>query len=275
MADIRIGCSGWHYKHWLGPFYPPGTKAAQMLPHYLRYFDTVEINNSFYRLPTPETFATWRANTPANFQFAVKGSRYLTHMKKLKEPDEGIERLSTSIRALGDKLGVVLFQLPPGWKINLERLEEFLSKLPRWTRYTFEFREQSWLTQSVYDLLERYNAAFCIYDLAGFHSPIEVTADFAYVRLHGPSFAKYQGSYSDAVMREWARRIEKWQSLDTVYVYFDNDDSAYAVDNAITLKKMVASRAAESPVAARAIRQRSARPKDLAESSDARAARSR
>ena len=241
MAEIRIGTSGWHYKHWVGRFYPPKMRGDEMLRYYFERFDTVEINNSFYRLPPPETFASWKRQTPPNFAFAVKGSRYLTHMKKLKDPEEGIERLHTSISELGKKLSVVLFQLPPFWKLNMERLEHFLASLPRGIRYTFEFREPSWLNRDVYALLEKYNAAFCIYELAGFHSPIEVTANFAYVRLHGPSLFKYQGSYSDEVMRDWARRIRKWEkTLKAIYVYFDNDDSAYAVDNALTLKAMLA-----------------------------------
>jgi uncharacterized protein YecE (DUF72 family) len=243
MTDLRIGTSGWHYRHWVGRFYPSGMKSAEMLAYYFERFNTVEINNSFYRLPPPETFASWKEQTPADFRFAVKGSRYLTHMKKLKEPDEAIARLHTSVKELGKKLGVVLFQLPPHWRLNLERFESFLKALPKKTRYAFEFREPSWLDARVYKLLERHNAAFCIYELAGFHTPIRVTADFTYIRLHGPTLAKYQGSYSDAVLRNWARRIEEWkQSMEAVYVYFDNDEAAHAIDNALTLKKLTGDR---------------------------------
>ena len=272
MTDLRIGTSGWHYKHWMGRFYPRELKSSELLAHYLRFFDTVEINNSFYRLPPPETFAGWKQSTPSNFRFAVKGSRYLTHMKKLKEPEEAIERLHQSIRELGRKLAVVLFQLPPHWTLNLERFEYFLDALPRGTRYTFEFREESWMNDKIYDLLRKHNAAFCIYELAGYHSPLEVTADFAYVRLHGPTRFKYQGSYSDAAMKSWAKRIESWRNLKSVYVYFDNDDSAYAVENALTLKRMLG---LEMPSEKRSTPSRRAPRRDREESSGDRARSSR
>jgi uncharacterized protein YecE (DUF72 family) len=139
------------------------------------------------------------------------------------------------------KLGPVLWQLPPGWKVNLGRLEEFLSLLPPEHRYTFELRNETWMTEEVYALLRKYNAAFCIYELAGYKSPLEITADWTYVRLHGPTRFKYQGSYSDKQLAAWADQIRKWsRTMKAIYVYFDNDDSAYAVKNALTLKKMVA-----------------------------------
>jgi len=240
MADIRIGTSGYHYKHWLGRYYPAGMKANEMLAHYLRDFDTVELNNTFYQLPTESTFDAWRKNTPANFLYAVKGSRFITHMIKLKDAQRGLTNFMPRAERLRSKLGPILWQLPPGWKVNVERLEEFLSILPKEHRYTFELRNETWMTDEVLELLKKYNAAFCIYELAGYHSPIELTADWTYVRLHGPTSFKYQGSYSDAQMEEWAERIRGWsRKLKAVYVYFDNDDSAYAVDNALTLKKML------------------------------------
>ncbi|HYR27864.1 MAG TPA: DUF72 domain-containing protein [Thermoanaerobaculia bacterium] len=240
MAGIRIGTSGYHYKHWLGRYYPAGTKPADMLAHYLRDFDTVELNNTFYQLPTESTFDAWRKNTPANFLYAVKGSRFITHMIKLKDAQRGLTNFMPRAERLRGKLGPILWQLPPGWKVNVERLEEFLSILPKEHRYTFELRNETWMTDRVLELLQKYNAAFCIYELAGYHSPIELTADWTYIRLHGPTSFKYQGSYSDAQMEEWADRIRGWsRKLKAVYVYFDNDDSAYAVDNALTLKKML------------------------------------
>jgi uncharacterized protein YecE (DUF72 family) len=239
-CDVRIGTSGWHYKHWVGTYYPATCRAPQMLEHYLRDFDTVELNNSFYRLPTPEAFDCWRDATPPDFRFAVKGSRFITHNKKLKEPENALENLLPRAERLREKLGVVLWQLPPKWKKNVSRLEEFLAALPRERRYTFEFREPSWLNDDVLAVLRRYNAAFCIYELAGFHTALEITADFAYVRLHGPEAGKYQGSYSTAQLERWAKRIAEWsERLKAVYVYFDNDQHGYAAQNARTLKGMV------------------------------------
>lgn len=242
MANIRIGTSGWHYKHWVGKFYPEKLPGAKMLAYYFDRFDTVEINNSFYMLPKIETLSAWRDATPKNFEFAIKASRFLTHNKKLKEPENALNNFVPRAEALGEKLGPILFQLPPKWRINVDRLAEFLDALPKYHRYTFEFREPSWLIQPVYDLLRKHNAAFCIYELAGFHSPIEITANWTYIRLHGPG-GKYQGSYGDEVMRTWAERIARWsEELKSIYVYFDNDQAGYAAFNALTLKRMVQER---------------------------------
>ncbi len=239
-CDIRIGTSGYHYKHWVGPFYPPKTPAPKMLEHYVRHFDTLELNNSFYRLPTVNAFACWRDSTPRDFVFAVKASRFITHNKKLKDPENALDNILPRAEHLGRKLGPILFQLPPRWKVNPERLENLLAILPRGHCYTFEFRETSWLNPEINSILRRFNAAFCIYELAGYHSPFEVTADFAYVRLHGPAAGKYQGSYSDAQLKDWARRIAGWaKHLKAVYVYFDNDQAGYAPKNALMLKRMM------------------------------------
>lgn len=240
-AAIRIGTSGWHYKHWLGEFYPEKLAGSKMLTHYYQTFDTVEINNSFYMLPKVETLRSWRDCTPANFEFAIKASRFLTHNKKLKEPENALQNFLPRAEALGEKLGPILFQLPPKWRLNLDRLAEFLAALPKYHRYTFEFREPSWLVQPVYDLLGKHNAAFCIYELSGFHSPLEITADWTYVRLHGPG-GKYQGSYSDAALRGWAKRIRDWREMKRIYIYFDNDQAGYAAQNALALKQLVEDR---------------------------------
>jgi uncharacterized protein YecE (DUF72 family) len=239
-TDVRIGTSGYHYKHWVGTFYPPKTPAAKMLGYYVQHFDTLELNNSFYRLPSIEAFEAWRDATPKNFVFAVKASRFITHNKKLKDPENALDNILPRAEHLRKKLGPVLFQLPPKWKINLERLEGLLQILPRERRYAFEFRELSWMTAEVNRLLEHYNAAFCIYELAGYHTPFDITADFAYIRLHGPGAGKYQGSYSHAKLREWARRIEEWSAkLKAIYIYFDNDQAGYAAQNALDLNQMV------------------------------------
>jgi uncharacterized protein YecE (DUF72 family) len=240
MHEVRIGTSGWHYKHWKGLFYPENLPASKMLDWYVERFDTVEINNSFYKLPAREALAAWRDGTPPDFLFAVKGSRFLTHMKKLKDPEEGVRRFMERVEALGKKLGPILFQLPPFWAVNAERLDAFLDVLPRKRRYAFELRNPTWHTREVYDILRRHNAAFCAWDLAGVQSPIEITADWTYVRLHGPEGA-YQGSYHHDALVEWAGRIRKWRRrLRAIYVYFDNDQGAHAPRNAVELRELAA-----------------------------------
>jgi uncharacterized protein YecE (DUF72 family) len=239
LGEVHIGTSGWHYKHWRGPFYPAELPAAKWFAYYQQHFDTVEINNSFYRLPAETTFDAWRENSAADFRYAVKGSRFLTHMKKLKDPHAGLANFLPRVERLREKLAVILFQLPPFWEVDLARLEIFLGALPRTHRYCFELRNASWLTPAVYGLLRRFNAAFCVYELAGFHSDFEITADFTYVRLHGPA-GKYAGSYAGEALETWAERIRHWQKeLRAVYVYFDNDQAAYAAQNALTLRSFL------------------------------------
>jgi uncharacterized protein YecE (DUF72 family) len=239
-AAIRIGTSGWHYLHWRGPFYPPDLPTSKMLAFYTRQFDTVELNNTFYRLPPPTAAAEWRAQTPPGFLFAAKGSRFLTHMKKLKDPEAGVQKYFERIAPLGRKLGPILFQLPPHWSVDCERLNTFLAALPRGHRYAFELRDPSWHVPEVYRILRRRRAAFCIFEIAGFYSGIQLTTDFTYVRLHGPG-GPYQGSYTSRKLEEWAETIRAWRNeLRAIYVYFDNDQAAYAAENALALKKLVA-----------------------------------
>ena len=239
MARVHIGTSGWHYNHWRGPFYPEKLPAAKMLEFYFAHFDTVELNNSFYKLPSVQTFETWREATPPGFCFAVKASRFLTHNKKLKDPENALQNFLPRAKALREKLGPILFQLPPRWRVNVERLEVFLQALPGRHPYAFEFREPSWNTEAVYATLRRHNAAYCTFELDCFTTPREVTADFAYVRLHGPG-GKYQGCYTGATLRAWAKWIEQWSSLRAIYIYFDNDQAGYAARNALELKRLVA-----------------------------------
>lgn len=239
---VHIGTSGWHYKHWIGLFYPEGIAPSQMLPFYIRRFDTVEVNNTFYRLPASSTFDGWRENSSKNFSFAVKASRFITHMKKLKDPEGSIQKFFSRTEVLQRKLGPVLFQLPPRWKLNRDRLAEFLKALPKQHRYAFEFRDDSWLVPQVFDLLAEHNTALCIHDLGTMNTPIEITAEFAYVRFHGPGSAKYSGSYSDRELQKWAGRINEWRkTLSAIYVYFNNDVGGWAVRNATDLKRMVLS----------------------------------
>jgi uncharacterized protein YecE (DUF72 family) len=211
-----------------------------MLEYYSHQFDTVELNNSFYRLPTDAAFDNWRESTPANFVFAVKASRFLTHQKKLKDPESALENFLPRASRLSTKLGPLLFQLPPRWQVNPGRLEGLLEVLPRDLRCAFEFRDLSWIQPDINKLLARFGAAFCIYELAGFHSPLTVTADFAYVRLHGPGLGKYQESYSTGRLRRWSKQVEEWaKDLASIYIYFDNDQAGYAARNALELRRLI------------------------------------
>jgi uncharacterized protein YecE (DUF72 family) len=243
-CDIRIGTSGYHYKHWQGFFYPKKISSDEMLGFYSRQFDSVEVNNSFYRLPTDAAFDSWRQLTPANFVFAVKASRFLTHLKKLKDPESALEKLLPRASRLSHKLGPILFQLPPRWRVNPGRLEALLEALPTDLRCAFEFRDESWIRPDINKLLARFHAAFCIYELAGYHSPLTITSDFAYVRLHGPGLGKYQESYSTSRLRRWDRQVKEWaKHLAAIHIYFDNDQAGYAAQNALSLKQMVNGRA--------------------------------
>jgi uncharacterized protein YecE (DUF72 family) len=238
-GNIFIGTSGWHYPHWVGPFYPRGMSHQEFLPFYTRHFKTVEINNTFYHLPTPRTLTEWEKNSPDNFLFACKASRFITHMKKLKDPEESLKRFFETVTVLDHKLGPILFQLPPHWRMNVLRLEEFLKALPTPFRYAFEFRDESWFTQAVYDVLTKYDATFCLYHLAGRWSPEIVTTDYVYIRLHGPGEA-YQGKYHDQTLRGWANKCQNWAlSGKDVYCYFDNDQEGYAPINALALQRKV------------------------------------
>jgi uncharacterized protein YecE (DUF72 family) len=242
VASYHIGTSGWHYPHWQGPFYPRELAPAAWLDYYAKYFATVEINSSFYRLPSRAAVRAWRQATPPGFTFAIKASRYITHMKKLRAPRTSLHAFLTVAQALGNKCGPLLFQLPPHWRCNPERLAAFLRALPKNRECAFELRDPSWHNPEIYALLRRYNAAFCIYDLAGYESSHRLTADFAYIRLHGPSAWAYAGCYSPDALAQWAQRIRAWRKLRRVYVYFDNDEAAYATRNALELRALLAGR---------------------------------
>jgi len=241
--NINIGTSGWNYKHWRGRFYPEDLPQKEWLNFYIKKFKTVELNNSFYRLPSKEVFKKWKNSVPDDFIFSVKGNRYITHMKKLNDPKNTLKDFIGNIKGLGNKTGPILFQLPPGWELNIERFSEFLKSLPKQFKFTFEFRNSSWWQPEVYRLLKQHNAAFCMYELGGVLSPKEITADFIYLRLHGPG-NKYQGDYDHNTMSKWADLFTLWKSkVKEIYCYFDNDQNAYAVKNALELLEIVNSAA--------------------------------
>ena len=238
-SSIHIGTSGWHYDHWKGPFYPEDLPAERMLDYYCDRFRTVEVNNSFYQLPETRTLTQWRNTAPGGFVFSVKASRYITHMKKLKDPVQSSGKLLERAAELKDKLGPVLFQLPPRWRVNAGRLNHFLATLPEGHRYAFEFRDATWFVPPIYYALAKHRAAFCIYDLARQQSPKQVTADFVYVRLHGPG-GPYQGRYDTRALAGWAGAFATWTAQGKeVYCYFDNDQAGYAPRDALALQEMV------------------------------------
>jgi uncharacterized protein YecE (DUF72 family) len=236
---IHIGCSGWHYLHWRGNFYPPDTKPGEFLKLYLSHFDTVEINNSFYRLPTEKALLDWQQAVPKGFHFSIKASRFITHNKKLKDSGDSFKLFFDRVKLLSDRLGPILFQLPPKWNYNGTRLEEFLATLPPRHTYVFEFRNRDWLREEMFSLLRKYHVGFCIHDMPESITPEILTNNVAYIRFHGNG-AKYSGGYSDEMLEQWATKIVNWhKSRIKVFVYFNNDIGGFAPKNALTLKAMI------------------------------------
>lgn len=238
-APIRIGCSGWNYRHWRGPFYPPDLAQKEWFAFYAATFDTVEINNSFYRLPTKETFAAWRDRAPPDFRYAVKAPRLITHMKKLKEVAEPFSRFLDHLRALEDRLGPILYQLPPHWTFNRERLESFIALLPRDLVHVFEFRDPSWMTDEVLTLLDKQGVSFCTHDMPGLDVPRRAVGPLAYVRFHGGS-GKYWGRYPAKLLRSWRDwMLSEAAGGRAVWAFFNNDIHADAIADARALIAMV------------------------------------
>ncbi len=244
---IHIGTSGWMYPHWQGPVYPSELPAGDWLTWYSHRFNSVEINNTFYQIPASDTVRSWRAAVPPDFVFAVKASRYITHMKKLRDPADTLPGLLERAQDLEGQLGPILFQLPPRWRCNRDRLTAFLDHLPAGGRYVMEFRDSSWWSDEILELLQSRNVGFCIYELADRKTPREKTADFVYIRLHGPGEA-YRGSYSIQALSEWAEAIDTWhrQGLD-VFCFFDNDEQGHAVEDAGQLRKMTGNGTGQDP----------------------------
>lgn len=229
--NIYIGTSGWSYPHWKENFYPEKLNQKKWLSFYGDHFPTVEVNNSFYHLPLSTTVENWAKQVPHNFLFSLKGSRFITHLKKLKDCKESVQIFFKRIEGLKSKLGPILFQLPPFFHEKRERLIEFLSFLDDRHRYVFEFRHPSWFREDIYEILASKNCALCITDLNGNLSPEIITADFTYVRLHGPQKA-YLGSYGKRALKNWQKKIENWNQNLSVFCYFDNDEKGYAVQDA-------------------------------------------
>ncbi|MFQ5825650.1 MAG: DUF72 domain-containing protein [bacterium] len=239
---INIGTSGWIYPHWRGCFYPENLPQKSWFQFYSRSFSTVEINNTFYRLPSERAVESWQRQAPKNFIYAVKASRFITHVKKLKEPKEGLQNFMERINLLGEHLGPVLFQLPPRWRPNLQRFETFLKTLTDFSSHlwVFEFRQLDWFAQDILDLLMHFKVGFCIHDMAGLDCPKAVTAKYVYLRFHGPSGA-YLGRYGQKTLQACAEFIkEQAKKGHEIYAYFNNDLGGAAVEDARTLKELLA-----------------------------------
>jgi len=238
---VRIGCSGWNYRDWRERVYPQGLPARRWLSHYAQLFDTVEVNTTFYRLPQREAVANWAAETPPGFLFAVKASRYLTHIKRLTDLGQGVERFYERIEPLVEagKLGPVLWQLPATFRRDTDRLAAALAALPP-GRHCFEFRHPSWFNADVYALLRRHGAALVVGDTP--QRPFQTherTAGWTFVRFHHGHRGR-GGNYSATEVEEWGRRIARWRRQVEVFAYFNNDWNAFAVRNALALKKALA-----------------------------------
>jgi uncharacterized protein YecE (DUF72 family) len=238
IGTFRIGTSGWNYEHWRGRFYPPDLPASRWFEHYSQVFDTVEINNTFYQLPESKTFDHWRRQAPPGFVYAVKANRFLTHMKKLKDSAGPLRRFLTRTRRLHEFLGPILYQLPPGWKRNVERLRDFCAALPDDLMHVFEFRNPDWLAAETFAVLDQCGECLCIHDLIDRH-PRRVTGPAAYVRFHG-SGQLYGGRYPREQLRRWADWMREVAAAGRqVFAYFNNDAEANAVHDAVALRELL------------------------------------
>ena len=239
MAEqIRIGTSGWLYKHWQGNFYPEDISQKQWFAYYARSFDTVEINSTFYHLQNASVFEHWRQQAPGGFLYSIKASRIITHNQRLEGCQDTLETFLSRASLLGETLGPVLFQLPPSFSLDLGRLESFMALLPEEFSYAMEFRNPTWLTEEVFALLERFGVALCIHDMPSLQMPLRITAKFVYLRFHGD--VDHAGDYPLETLALWAERMEAWQRNGlAVFAYFNNDASGMAVRNALTVKQLL------------------------------------
>lgn len=241
MTNVYVGTSGWSYDHWEGVLYPPGLPVRERLHLYLPHYSTVEVNSTFYRWPGERTFARWEMQLPPGFLMTIKAPRGLTHSKRLYSPERWLQTVAQRMRRLKAHQGILLVQLPPGFAYDYARLAYFLECIPADLRVAVEFRHPDWCREETFALLERNRAAYCI--MSGAHLPciLRATADFVYVRLHGPDpCSLYAGSYSDDDLRWWADRIQEWRAQGRqVFAYFNNDGGGNAVRNAKTLRWML------------------------------------
>jgi uncharacterized protein YecE (DUF72 family) len=235
MRPVRVGCSGWSYSSWRGDFYPKGLPQSGWLEHYSQLFDTVEVNTTFYRLPAPAMVEGWVEHSPPGFRFAVKASRFLTHIRRLRDLEEGIGRFYERLEPLkaSGKLGPVLWQLPQNFRRDEEVLGKALEALPG-GRHAFEFRHESWFTPAVAALLERHGAALVVADDSRRDLPRRTAGNWVYVRFHYGRRGR-RGNYSDREIDEWRRRIAAWRARRDVYAYFNNDWEGFAPHNALRL----------------------------------------
>lgn len=236
---IHVGTSGWQYDDWAGAFYPDELSRDEWLTYYTEQFETVEVNNTFYNVPSLESVERWRQRAPEGFEYTLKAHRYITHRKKLIDPDQTLPAFLEVAEALGDRIGVLLFQLPPKWHANPERLASFLEAVPDRYRCAVEFRDPSWYDDAIYQVLDDADAAFCVHDMIDRASPKVVTADFAYARFHGAA-GQYHGKYDTPTLSGWAGTFAAWlDRVDQIYAYFNNDAYAAAPENAAKLRDMV------------------------------------
>jgi len=235
---IRIGTSGWTYRHWRGRFYPKGLAQKNWLEYYAERFNTVELNASFYRIPKSSVAEGWNRRTPAGFRFAVKVSRLITHMHRLKNCEDSVEWFFRDMAPLSGKISVYLLQFPPSFVPDEDLLRGFMKLLPT-GRYVFEFRNKDCYTGQIADTLREIEAGFCIHDFPGRESPLWITSDFVYIRFHGYR-QRYGGDYPQSVLGNWAGKIRGWSDEGRdVFAYFNNDAGGNAVKNAVSLRNML------------------------------------
>ncbi len=243
---FNIGTSGWSYSGWLGNFYPEKIKSNLILPYYAKRLDSVELNNSFYQIPKEKNVKIWAEITPPDFIFSCKANRYITHIKKLQDTKETVEKLLNAFSYFEQKLGPILFQFPPYWPVDIPCLKNFIEDLPQKYLYTFEFRHKSWFCDELYELLHKKEMALCFYDHKMYRSPEIVTSQFIYIRMHGPNEEAYNGSYEDATLLEYAQKFFNWRKEGkAIYCYFDNDEKANAPKDAQRLKHLLIERKTE------------------------------
>ncbi|MEW6116398.1 MAG: DUF72 domain-containing protein [Nitrospirota bacterium] len=239
MPKLFIGCSGFNYPHWKDTFYPHGLPQKRWLEHYRSIFSTVELNVTFYRLPLASSFNRWYHETPADFVFSIKGSRYITHIKRLLDPKEPLELFFERAELLKEKLKVVLWQLPPNFHVDIERLYKFIKLLKSYpVRHTFEFRHESWITDDIVNLCKKNKVSLCMADAPEFVYDLPVTADFVYIRRHGAK--GINGDYTKKFLESDAERINEYMRKGKdVFIYFNNDAYGYAPKNARLLMEIM------------------------------------